>query len=160
MTATIKKSKAKPKPKPKPRARKRKATPGHKRRPQRGRGQPSKLTPQVANAIRDHMEDGNYLETAAALAGIHRQTAMRWMQRGKAIQRKLKGDKIDPTTLTDHDWDCVDFCDTIETAKALAEADDLATIKRASRRQWQAAAWRLERRNPTRWGRRLAWTDT
>ena len=37
-------------------------------------------------------------------------------------------------------------------SSARAKVDDLATIKAAAPTDWKAAAWRLERRAPKRWG--------
>jgi hypothetical protein len=47
-----------------------------------------------------------------------------------------------------------EFSDAVERAVAEAEARDVALIARAAEKNWQAAAWRLERRAPARWGRR------
>jgi len=42
----------------------------------------------------------------------------------------------------------------VEKAQAGAEMTSIALINRASEMQWQAAAWRLERKHPDRWGRK------
>src|SRR5439155_21962554 len=47
-----------------------------------------------------------------------------------------------------------DFAEALELALAQAEVTDLSTILDASKEEWQAAAWRLERRYPDRYGRR------
>jgi len=52
------------------------------------------------------------------------------------------------------DDDYVAFSDAIKAALAQAEIDAVATIKAASGKSWQAAAWHLERSYPKRWGRR------
>ena len=44
------------------------------------------------------------------------------------------------------------FLDAVARAHACEEVDDLATIKAAAPTDWKAAAWRLERRAPKRWG--------
>lgn len=75
---------------------------------------------------------GNTISTAAAVAGVHRSTVYEW-------QKSVPG-----------------FADAIETARAQAEARDVATIARAARRgTWKAAAFMLERRSPRTWGPRL-----
>jgi hypothetical protein len=45
---------------------------------------------------------------------------------------------------------------TLDVSAALAEAEDklLGIIDDAAKTTWQAAAWKLERRWPSRWGRR------
>ena len=95
------------------------------------------LTPQVRSTILNALRIGNYLETAASLAGITKKVFDRWMQQGAAE--------------TVGYWR--DFYDEVAQALAAAEAADLAIIKKASQTQWQAAAWRLERRYKDRWGR-------
>lgn len=42
--------------------------------------------------------------------------------------------------------------DLMDQAESIAECQALSLIERASRRDWRAAAWFLERRNPERWG--------
>jgi hypothetical protein len=45
------------------------------------------------------------------------------------------------------------FLDAIEKALADGEIRDVAIVAKAALENWQAAAWKLERRNPGRWGR-------
>lgn len=47
----------------------------------------------------------------------------------------------------------VEFAKKVDAALGEAEARDVQTILLASKEQWQAAAWRLERRFPERWSR-------
>jgi len=83
---------------------------------------------------------GAYIETAAAYAGINKSTLYDWMKRGaRAKSGKYK-----------------EFSNAIEKALAESEMRDLAVIAKASQENWQAAAWRLERKFPDRWGRRKA----
>lgn len=95
------------------------------------------LTQEVHDTIVRAVRLGNYSDIAAAHAGIHRQVFMRWMRQG-ASDKKGKFHELYK-----------------EVNKALADAEvaDLAIIKKASQTQWQAAAWRLERRYKDRWGR-------
>ena len=46
-------------------------------------GRPSKLTPENTQRIADLVRVGNYLETAAAAASVHRVTLHRWLRRGQ-----------------------------------------------------------------------------
>jgi hypothetical protein len=48
----------------------------------------------------------------------------------------------------------LDFAVHVERARAEAEVALVALITRASREDWRAAAWLLERSKPQRWGRR------
>lgn len=103
-------------------------------------GRPEKLTPELQQKIVDAIRMGAYIETAAAYAGINKSTLYDWMRRGaRAKSGKYK-----------------EFSNAIEKALAESEMRDLAVIAKASRENWQAAAWRLERKFPDRWGRRKA----
>lgn len=103
-------------------------------------GRPEKLTPELQQKIVDAIRMGAYIETASAYAGINKSTLYDWMKRGaRAKSGKYK-----------------EFSNAIEKALAESEMRDLAVIAKASQENWQAAAWRLERKFPDRWGRRKA----
>ena len=105
-------------------------------------GRPTKLTDNTQQAILDAIRLGMYQEQAALLAGIHRRTFHRWIERGK--------------TGLPEDEPYRHFCHAVEKARAEVEADHLTTIQQAARRgTWQAAAWFLERSFPQRYGRRI-----
>jgi hypothetical protein len=82
---------------------------------------------------------GNYVETAAAQAGLAKRTVYEWMRRGARGQGK----------------EYVDFLHAVQKAQAHAETRAVALISRAAESQWQAAAWQLERKCPARWGQRI-----
>jgi transposase len=131
-------------------------------------GRPTKLDPEIIARIVNALGAGNYLETAAAFAGISKQTLYRWLRRGARSRSGLHRE----------------FVDAVEKALAQAEVRDVATIARAASGYdvvktidvtggdgknrtttertrefaWQAAAWRLERKHPDRWGRRVQLT--
>jgi len=99
-------------------------------------GRPTSLTPEVAATIIEAMRAGNFLETAAALAGVSVSTVRNYIRDGR------RG--ITPAL--------AEFARDVNCARAEAETADLNHIRRDP--SWQAAAWRLERRHPKRWGRR------
>ena len=101
-------------------------------------GRPTKFTPDVTSRILAAVRAGNYIETAAAWAGVSKQTIYEWLRTGS---RQEKGPYRD-------------FSDAVGMALAHAEISDLSNIGDAAKTNWQAAAWRLERRNPSRWGRK------
>jgi transposase len=103
-------------------------------------GRPTKLTKAIQDEIVRQLRLGNYIETAAAIAGIHKSTLYDWLKRGARSDEK--------------DDRYARFSDAVKKAQAESEAFDLAVITRAAQQHWQAAAWRLERRFPDRWGRR------
>ena len=96
----------------------------------------SKLTPELQEKILRHLRIGAYVETAAACVGISRDTFYQWMKKGARGQKPY-----------------VAFAQAVDQALAESEARDLGTILKASQASWQAAAWRLERRFPDRYGR-------
>jgi transposase len=102
-------------------------------------GRPTKLTPELQKRIVKLVRDGNYIETAAIAAGITKQTFYNWMERGKAGEEPF-----------------AEFFDALKRAEAEAEAEIAATVRAGLRDapQWQSAMTFLERRWPTRWGRR------
>ena len=101
-------------------------------------GRPEKLNQEIMKAIVSAILSGAYVETAAAFAGISKSTFYEWMRKGaKASKGKY-----------------FDFSDAIKKAMAEAELRDIMVVNRAAQSSWQAAAWKLERKYPDRWGRR------
>ena len=97
---------------------------------------PDKLTEETHNAIVAAVAAGNYMETAAAYAGISKDTLYKWLKRGRRCERgKYR-----------------QFTDAVEKAQGESEVRDLQAIGLDS--SWQSKAWRLERRFPQNWGRR------
>lgn len=102
-------------------------------------GRPTKLTPEVQDKIVTALRAGNYQETAATYAGVEPRTFYRWMERGEN---------------NPEDEPYRQFRQAVEKAKADSEVRDVALIDRAAADgSWQAAAWKLERKHPNRWGR-------
>jgi hypothetical protein len=92
---------------------------------------PSKYTPEAVERILGALERGATYEAAAAHAGITYETFNAWR----------KGFS--------------EFSEAVKKAEAKAELHWLEQIETAAAGgAWQAAAWRLERRYPARWGRR------
>jgi transposase len=112
-------------------------------------GRPTKLTQDIQDKITLCIRGGNYAETAAAYAGIHKSTFYDWLKRGeREIQRLLNDPKAKPRKA---EASFVEFSDAVEKAMTEAEMRDVAVIMAA--RDWKAAAWHLERRQPQKWGR-------
>lgn len=98
---------------------------------------PTLLTAEVQAAILAALEAGNYRSTAAAAAGIHRNTLgnwERWGEEGKAPY--------------------ADFIVAMQQAEAKGEMQLLAEI-RSGADCWQSRAWMLERRFASRWCARV-----
>jgi transposase len=101
-------------------------------------GRPHKITDEIIEAVVSAIRAGAYIETAAAFAGISKDTFYRWLKAGA----RGEGKKL------------VQFSDAVKRATAESELRDLAVVNRAASTSWQAAAWKLERKYPDRWGRR------
>lgn len=125
---------------------------GKQRKHKPGGGRPTDLTPETQKTIVKALEIGAYHETAAGAAGVHISTLRDWLRRGARERRRLrKNTKAKPLQ---SEKVYADFSDACEKAMASSELGDLKTIAKASARQWQAAAWRLERKYPDRYGRK------
>jgi transposase len=102
---------------------------------------PTKLTAETQEKIVQAIRAGNYIETAAAYAGIDKKSLYTWLKRGNEC----------PTGTNIH----AKFLQAVEQALATAEAQDVLIIGKAAKEgAWQASAWRLERKFPDRWGRK------
>lgn len=99
---------------------------------------PTKLTKELTDEICATVKAGNFIETAAAAAGISRSVLRLWLRKGNRAKNGIYRE----------------FLDRIKRAQAEAEIKDVKQIETAAEEQWQAAAWRLERRNYKRWGKK------
>lgn len=97
------------------------------------------LTPELQTRIVNMIRAGNYAEVAARACGIHKSTYYDWLLRGGRGEEPYRF-----------------LADAVESAAAEAEARDVVVIGKAAETHWQAAAWRLERKNHKRWGRKDA----
>jgi hypothetical protein len=102
-------------------------------------GRPSIITDvfRVQKLLRA-VANGNYLETACALAGIPKSTLHNWRQAAEA-----------------GDIPCIAFLNAIEKAEAIAESEAVRNVREAGKlpQFWAAEMTFLERRKPDRWGR-------
>ena len=83
---------------------------------------------------------GNFVETTCGTVGINKSTFYDWMKKGeKSNHPKNKYKK---------------FQEAVEQAMAWSEARDVAIITKLSEENWRAAAWRLSRKHPDKWGKK------
>ena len=149
----------------------------------RKRGQQPKINPKRAQKFLENVASGQYIDTAAAMAGVHPTTAMRWVKVGEdaiaaAEARDSEADVIladwldqftadfkadnpmwfmDPPEAYDdpETWIYALFAQLYQRARAVAEASALGNIRTAARAgNWQADAWYLERTRHEKYGRR------
>lgn len=127
-------------------------------------GRPSKLTNELTMTIVYAVLEGNYLETAAQAAGVSPSTLYRWLRRADDAVAKaeemLEGEDGEDA-IYNHadpaDWPYLDFRHALKSAEAFAETELLRLVREPGQTgPWQAFMTILERRHPTRWGRRDA----
>ena len=113
---------------------------------------PTKLTPELQEDILKIIRSGNYIETACAFVGINKSTFYDWLKRGAREKDRLE--KNPRARIRKSEKIYVEFSNAVEKALAHAEIRDVAIIGKAAEENWKAAAWRLERKFPERWGRK------
>ena len=104
----------------------------------------AKLTPQFIDEFCTYIENGMTAKDSCNLCSINEATFYRWLHEAEAVdefgrpipkyvrQRELK--------------------DAVEKAKASFKAYHVQAIIKASKRNWTASAWLLERRYPEEYG--------
>jgi hypothetical protein len=131
-------------------------------------GRPRGLTPQVLEDVRRLLPTCLYLETVADFIGLDRTTVRKWLQRGAKEHKRVSASKRAKVRQAEAIF--VELFLTFRKALAEGLLYDLGIIKKASSDQvvtnesgatvglrpgqWQAAAWRAERRFPEQWGRK------
>lgn len=116
-------------------------------------GRPTKLNDKVQHKIVTAIKQGNYIETASAYAGINKSTLYDWLKRGqREIDRVSKDGRL---RVRKKEQKYVEFSNLVEKALAESEMRDVLLIGKAAETQWQASAWRLERKFPDKWGRKV-----
>jgi len=104
---------------------------------------PSKLTPEVRDAVCRFLRAGNPFRVACEAAGVAAKTGMEWRARGEDRDPDRPGDEA-----------FADFADATRRAEAEALARCAAVVQKAViDGSFQAASWFLERRAPAEWGK-------
>lgn len=101
------------------------------------RGRPTKLTPKLRDEFVSHIRRGCYIETACHLTGISKQSVFTWLKLGKNEDSRGKH-RI--------------FMDLVRKAQSETEQSLLQMVDGHAEKDWKAAAWRLERMKPKRYG--------
>src|SRR5438477_285568 len=94
-----------------------------------GPGRPTKLTPELQDAICADVARGMPPVAAARRNGLHRSTYQRWMAEGLDAARRSDADE----PVSEHDLRFRDFCDAIERAELDFQAsllDDIVALAR------------------------------
>jgi hypothetical protein len=118
-------------------------------------GRPTKLTPEVLERVETALRLGAAHNLAAKCGGFSQATWSSWMARARddyvqGVEPGF-GPKQSPYLA---------FLEAVEKAEGEGAATWLAIIERAAKEGvWQAAAWKLERRYPELYGRRISQVD-
>jgi hypothetical protein len=105
-----------------------------------GQGVPSRIGEvDLVQTFLEAVLEGNYIETAAEVAGLSKVTVYDWVKRGDTGEA--------PFNL---------FANAMKRASAQAERDAVKNVRRAGKddRFWAAEMTYLERRHPDKWARR------
>ena len=122
--------------------------------PARKTGRPLSLTREKIDKIADLVASGIPAESAIALVGVRTSAFYKWQARGRAELERLAdaGDPDGKPLASEAIY--VELAEAIKRARAAAELQAITEIRVAAREgTWQAAAWFLERSNPSRWGK-------
>lgn len=101
------------------------------------RGRPTKFTPETRQKIIHAVSIGATYELASLYAGLNRDTVQEWARKGRNQEKGIYHD----------------FSVALKEAEGKGLVGCLLTIRKAAPKQWQAAAWLLERRYPDVFGR-------
>lgn len=114
-------------------------------------GRKTKLTPEIQECIIEAVGAGATYEIAALAGGISYDTLHNWFKRGaREAERRTNGGK--PSEVEDQFFV---FFGALKKAEGDAAVRWLRRIDAAAAAgEWQAAAWKLERRYPHVYGRR------
>jgi hypothetical protein len=131
-------------------------------------GRPTALTPQVLEDVRRLLPTCLYIETVADFISLDRTTVRKWLKRGAKEHQRVSRNKRAKIRQAEALY--LELFLTYKKALAEGLIYDLGIIKKAAADQvvtdesgvtvavrpgqWQAAAWRAERRFPGQWGRK------
>lgn len=154
------------------------------------RGRPRiPIDPEKTKKILAAIRAGNYMETAAAYAGISKNLLYDWIRRGEEEFERVRNSVGARKRVKVGEEQYFIFYQGLQEAMASAEVRDVMMItkaangggvleeveevydgkgnllkktvtKRPIEPKWVASAWRLERKFPNRWGRKLQMADS
>lgn len=103
-------------------------------------------------AFEKNMTLGVDIQTACSLAQIPVSTLYYYKQKAERIYKAKSGKD---EALTDYEKELICLLEVIKKSKAEAIKRNVAIVQQAAMKQWQAAAWWLERTEPEKYGRRI-----
>jgi hypothetical protein len=130
-------------------------------------GRPPKLNRELIKKICDMIKIGSYIESAVVVCGVSKTVFYQWMKKGNAKPKSIHGEFVNAVHRAVEECKIRDLMIIDKTAngrpaKPLRDDDGKIMIdhkgrvvleEEAIQPNWQASAWRLERRSPKEWGR-------
>lgn len=130
------------------------------------KGRKTKLTDELTEKICKSMRMGSFIETAAAYAGVHKETLYEWLRKGAAKPKSIYGkftDQVDAAwaEASLRDLTVIDLCAVGRKATYLKDKDGNLILDKhgdpiceqpALKPDWTASAFRLSRREKSKWG--------
>lgn len=116
-------------------------------------GQWAKNTP--VQRFLDAIRVGNYRNTSAGYARVHRTSIIKWEKRGRTVYETWlnpETGELDRSQVPDEDKPYVDFVIAVGHAEDSSEVDLVTLWRSAATEDWRAAKELLARRHRARWG--------
>ncbi len=110
-----------------------------------------KINQELINKIVEYISHGNYISTSCQACGISHRTYDTWIKHGEELAEHIESGKnhIEESQLI-----YLQFFEAIKKAESEAEAKNVQIIQSVAPKNWQAAAWLLERKYPEKYGKR------
>lgn len=126
-----------------------------------------KISDEIIEKVANAMRAGAYVETAAAINGISKQTLYAWFKKGNEKPNSIYKRLIDAVEKAQAEGEMRDLLNVDKSAMgrdfqyernkdgslALNGEGNPIVKSTGSLASWQASAWRLERKFPRKWGR-------
>jgi hypothetical protein len=120
-----------------------------------GSGRKTILTKELEEKIASAVEDVYYVGTACEYVGVSKHTGYRWMDTARDHLKQFHPEQEECNELCDEFIVAQRrFSDRIKRAQAKYEVDNQKQIKKHGDKNFFAAAWRLERPMPDKYGLR------
>lgn len=87
----------------------------------------------VADRIVELLVAGNYLEGAAAGAGVHKDTVYHWLKTGAQVKLRAGAGSIDDIVASEFERRCAEFSDAVAEAEGRYESSANLTLERLAR---------------------------
>lgn len=113
------------------------------------------LTYETVDELVAATKEALYIETACAKVGVTQLTVEEWIKHGKDMLERLETGQVYERDLTFHMAACVDLFIDLNKVLAEAEIEDISMLnKLVTLGDFRAIKFKLERRSPTRWGKK------